>query len=118
MKRTAERRTRRTLFPLISTIGALVIATSAVSAIAEVTPERQQELRHLLRHDCGSCHGMTLKGGLGPALLPERLKLFPREILYSTVLEGRPGTPMPPWRGILTEEEARWLVDRILEGNA
>lgn len=118
ISRTAGRRTRKGVLPITATLGALIIATSAVSAIAEVTPERQQELRHLLRHDCGSCHGMTLKGGLGPALLPDRLKLFPREILYSTVLEGRPGTPMPPWRGILTEEEARWLVDRILEGNA
>ena len=118
VRRTEERRIQKGLLPTLTTIGALIVATSALSAIAEVTPERQQELRHLLRHDCGSCHGMTLKGGLGPALLPERLKLFPREILYSTVLNGRPGTPMPPWRGILTEEEAHWLVDRILEGDA
>ena len=117
-KRIASRRNRRAALPLVATLGALIIATSALSAIAEVTPERQRELRHLLRHDCGSCHGMTLKGGLGPALLPERLKIFPREVLYSTVLNGRPGTPMPPWRGILTEEEAHWLVDRILEGDA
>jgi len=112
------RRIRRGASPLTAVVGMLLAAASAASAIAEVTPARQGELRHLLRHDCGSCHGMTLKGGLGPALLPERLRLFPRELLYSTVLDGRPGTPMPPWRGILTDEEARWLVDRILEGSA
>jgi cytochrome c55X len=78
--------------------------------------QRQGELRHLLKHDCGSCHGMTRKGGLGPALLPENLQERPRELLVLTVLDGRPGTPMPPWRGQLSEEEANWLVDVLLRG--
>jgi hypothetical protein len=39
--------------------------------VADPTPrQRQKELIHLVRQDCGSCHGMTLQGGLGPALLP------------------------------------------------
>ena len=29
---------------------------------------RRAELVTLVRQDCGSCHGLTLKGGLGPAL--------------------------------------------------
>jgi protein NirF len=31
-------------------------------AAAEPSPARQQELIHLVRQDCGSCHGMTLRG--------------------------------------------------------
>lgn len=84
--------------------------------MAEVDNTRQEELLHLLRHDCGSCHGMTLKGGLGPSLLPEALEGKPAEFLEFTILNGRHGSAMPPWAGILTAEEARWIVQRLLDG--
>lgn len=85
-------------------------------ASAEIEPARQRELLHLLRHDCGSCHGMTLKGGLGPTLLPHALAGKPAATLEATVLYGRAGTPMPPWRGLLTEEEVAWLVALLMKG--
>jgi cytochrome c55X len=77
---------------------------------------RQAELMHMLKQDCGSCHGMTLKGGLGPSLRPEALVGKPVDFLAVTILYGRPGTPMPPWRPFLTDEEAAWLAMRIKEG--
>ncbi len=86
------------------------------ASAAQPGPERQQELLHLLRHDCGSCHGMQLKGGLGPPLLPEALTDKPAEMLRATILIGRAGTPMPPWWGILSEAEAEWLVNLLKEG--
>ena len=76
----------------------------------EIDPQRQDELRYLLRQDCGSCHGMTLQGGLGPPLLAEALADKQVEYLTSIILYGRPGTPMPPWNVFLTEAEATWLV--------
>lgn len=82
---------------------------------AELPAARQQELEHLLRHDCGSCHGLTLQGGLGPALTPERLATLPRELLLNTITYGRAGTPMPPWETLLTKEEISWLVDYLLQ---
>ncbi|NIP73637.1 MAG: cytochrome c [Gammaproteobacteria bacterium] len=84
---------------------------------AELSAERQRELIHLLKHDCGSCHGMTLQGGLGSALTPEALASRPAELMVSTILDGRPGTPMPPWRSMLTREEVEWLVDKLYEGD-
>lgn len=86
------------------------------SAGAGPSRERQTELEHLLRHDCGSCHGMQLRGGLGPPLTPRALAGKPREAMVQTVLDGRPGTPMPPWRPMLSVEEVRWLVDSLYEG--
>lgn len=80
------------------------------------SPARRAELVHLLRHDCGSCHGLTLEGGLGPPLLPATLAPKDREALVLTVLEGRPGTPMPPWKHELAEAEVRYLVDLLVEG--
>ena len=77
---------------------------------------RQLELVSLLKQDCGSCHGMTLKGGLGPALTPDMLSTKPRELLVETILAGRPGTPMPPWAPFLSRDEANWLVNNLIEG--
>ena len=72
--------------------------------------KRQSELSNLLEQDCGSCHGMTLKGGLGPALTAEALKDKPAEMLAITIKEGRPGTPMPPWKYLLSEADINHLV--------
>lgn len=78
--------------------------------------QRQKELVRLVRQDCGSCHGLTLAGGLGPALMPPLLRDKPVEALVSTVLYGRPGTPMPPWGQFLSEDEAKWIVEMLLKG--
>jgi cytochrome c55X len=96
----------------------ILLATGAAVVMAE-TPDagRQTQLLYLLKHDCGSCHGMTRQGGLGPALLPENLQTRPQELLVTTILDGRPGTPMPPWRGELSEADARWLVEALNRGD-
>jgi cytochrome c55X len=96
----------------------LIAFTIIVSglAIADITPERQAELIYLLRHDCGSCHGMRLEGGLGPALKPERFRHWSTETLAMTILYGRSGTPMPPWGPFITEPEALWLAGQLKKG--
>lgn len=95
----------------------------ALTALAVITaradqpsPARQEELVRMVRQDCGSCHGLTFKGGLGPALLPEALRGKPTEGLVFTVLQGRPGTAMPGWQRFMTEAEATWVVDRLQQG--
>ena len=87
-------------------------------AVAEITSERKNQLIHLLKHDCGSCHGMTLKGGLGPSLLPESLKNKPDELLFVTIREGRKGTPMPPWKSQLSEDDVLWIISQLRNGVA
>lgn len=94
----------------------LVCLLPATSSLAAPPAERQAELLHRLKHDCGSCHGMTLKGGLGPALLPRTLADKPNEGLVEVILFGLPGTPMPPWDFEIRRDEANWLVERMKEG--
>ncbi|HJX18425.1 MAG TPA: cytochrome c [Acidiferrobacterales bacterium] len=91
---------------------------AAQAAAAEISPVRQQALRHLLAQDCGSCHGLTLQGGLGPALTREALAGKSPEMLRTVILHGRPGTPMAPWQPFMSEAEAAWLVQQLLEGKA
>ena len=81
------------------------------------SPSRERELLALLKQDCGSCHGMRLTGGLGPALTPAALRTKPAESLVATIVSGRPGTAMPPWRRFVSEAEARWLVARMVSGD-
>lgn len=92
---------------------ALVFSASAMADAP--SQERQKELRNMLAHDCGSCHGLTLKGGLGSSLLADALTNKTDKFLVTTILEGRKGTAMPPWKPFLTEQEALWLVQKILK---
>ena len=79
-------------------------------------PARQQQLVRMVRQDCGACHGMRLGGGLGPALTAEALTERPLDSVVATILHGRPGTPMPAWRALLSEDESRWIAQRLLAG--
>jgi cytochrome c55X len=88
-----------------------------IAASAAVASERKAEIVHMLRQDCGACHGMRLKGGLGPPLLPQTLAGKDPETLAATILYGRPNTPMPPWNPFLNQEEARWLVKILMKGD-
>ncbi len=90
--------------------------TPMVFAIDPLSVEKKQNLIHLLKSDCGSCHGYTLKGGLGPALLPFALKNKSILFLKKTILDGREGTAMPPWRPLLTDQEAQFLAETIKRG--
>ena len=97
-----------------------LIFSAAVSAAGDMADvigaDRRAELVALVRQDCGSCHGMTLKGGLGPALLPEALKDKPADYLKSIILHGRPDTAMPPWQRFLSEAEDEWIVSNLQKG--
>lgn len=94
----------------------LFIPFGGLALAAEPSVARQTEIRHLVLQDCGSCHGMSMAGGLGLPLLPEALRDKPKDSLVSTILHGRPGTAMPAWKPFLTETEAEWIVELLLKG--
>lgn len=85
----------------------------ALPAAAEVTPERAARLEHIVIQDCGSCHGLTMKGGLGSPLTPEALAQAEPEGLATIILDGVPGTAMPRWRPVLSEDDALWIADYL-----
>lgn len=85
-------------------------------AAAEISASRERELMVLLIHDCGACHGLTLKGGLGPPLRPAEMAWKSEELLAEVILDGVPGTPMPPWRFEIAADEATWLARLLKQG--
>ncbi|MGE5104243.1 MAG: c-type cytochrome [Betaproteobacteria bacterium] len=104
-------------------VGVLVTIAPAVRAETQAqatapTLARQRELVRLLHRDCGACHGLRLTGGLGPPLTRGALRDKPDETLTTTIMFGRAGTPMPPWRPFMTEAEAAWLVAHLKQGEA
>ncbi len=111
-------------FPARASVWGLVLSmTGAVAASVvggevsrAVEPQRQQMLVRMVRQDCGSCHGMRLTGGLGPPLTVQALSHWPVESLTSVIYLGRPGTPMPGWHTLISEDEAQWIARRLLTG--
>lgn len=97
----------------------MCLSSASVSAASEMGPlslADKERLDHLLRHDCGSCHGMTMKGGLGPSLLPEDLREHDEDSLVDFILFGNPQKAMPPWGELLKPHEVRWIVRRLKTG--
>ena len=93
-----------------------MLFSNVVLATDKINDNRKAELKNLLLQDCGSCHGMTLKGGLGPALTTDIMDSRSREYLFTTISEGRPGTPMPPWKNLLSGDEINWIIDTLYRG--
>ncbi|MBV7483607.1 cytochrome c [Bordetella sp. BOR01] len=95
-----------------------ILMACCLPGVAQAEPDmpRQGQLEHLLRQDCGSCHGLRMTGGLGPPLTRQALAGKPRELLIATITLGRPGTPMPNWDALLDEQDIAWLADRLLQG--
>ncbi len=97
-------------------VAAVLLPLALAAGALDVDLARQQSLIRLVRQDCGACHGMRLTGGLGPALTPGALSDKPVEAMTAAIVHGRPGTPMPPWRAMLSEDEARWIAKRLSQG--
>lgn len=118
--------TKQSAIQLTIAIAIILLAVIAKQSIASelknsaisdtVNATRAAELAHMIRHDCGSCHGMTLKGGLGPSLLPEQFKDKNIEYIKLTILHGRSGTAMPPWKAIISDSDAEWIAEFLLSG--
>jgi cytochrome c55X len=87
-------------------LATIALALVAFPALAGgLSPERAVELEHLVRQDCGS------------DLRAETLAGTELQALVQIILDGVPGTAMPPWRPLLTEGEALWIAEYLLDAD-
>lgn len=91
---------------------ALALAIFVIPARADDA----RRLEHMVKQDCGSCHGLTMRGGLGRPLTQEALAGKSPDTIAAVILDGIPGTAMPPWRPLLTEDEALWMANYLKRG--
>lgn len=95
----------------------LIMAPASVMGDGPTTPVVEQaRLANLVIQDCGSCHGLTLRGGLGPPLRPGDLGDLPLEAIAAIIREGVPDTAMPPWKSLLSPEEIHWISQQLKSG--
>lgn len=100
----------------ILALSSLVSPASAETGAATPSPARQKELIHLVRQECGFCHGLRLTGGLGSPLTAQAMQDKPSETLEAVIRYGIPGTAMPGWEPFLSESETRWIVQNLQQG--
>ena len=93
---------------------AVALPATATATAGTVTADRAGELQYIVKQDCGSCHGLRMTGGLGRAIPPAALAGRDPDDLSTIILDGMPGTAMPGWRPLLSEDEARWIADYLL----
>ncbi|WP_354668015.1 c-type cytochrome [Marinobacter salexigens] len=104
-------------FGLIQVLLMVILSPSALLADGQPEPSSSlSALENLVMQDCGSCHGMTLKGGLGPALRPENLSHLPEKAIAAIIREGIPGTAMPPWKPLLAPVDIEWISHQLKTG--
>lgn len=84
--------------------------------VAVAQPSSEEALANFVIQDCGSCHGLTMRGGLGPPLRPDDLALLPEAAIAAIIREGVPGTAMPPWKALLTDDEIDWISQQLKSG--
>lgn len=77
-------------------------------------PEAQVEINGVLvgtfySQNCAVCHGQAREGGVGLPLTPADLTQ-PDDVYVDTILNGRPGTAMPPWSSTVSPEDAQAIV--------
>lgn len=61
----------------------------------------------LYRSRCTVCHGADGEGKIGPSLKNDSvLTVVSNEFLHDTIVRGRPGTAMPAWRQLSSEDVA------------
>lgn len=104
---------------LVSAVLLSALVSAPVMVMSEesvVQSADQARLVNLVLQDCGSCHGMTLRGGLGPPLRPEQLADLPVEAIAAIIRDGVPDTAMPPWKPLLSAEEIHWISQQLKSG--
>lgn len=112
LKRFWLERRRRSLAVITLLSGLLIVPVTSVGSEAV----EQARLTNLVIQDCGSCHGLTLRGGLGPPLRPDSLERLPVEAIAAIIREGVAGSAMPPWKALLSSEEIHWISRQLKSG--
>ena len=91
----------------LSTVASVVVLGSMSLSGAGFDVEKVYEL------ECQGCHGPMHQGGVGSDIRPEKLKDKTSMFLADTILEGRSGTAMPPFKGSISKQEASQMVDYL-----
>jgi nitrite reductase (NO-forming)/hydroxylamine reductase len=67
----------------------------------------------MFEKECQGCHGPNHEGGVGADLRPDKIAKKNAYTLVQTILNGRPGTAMPPFSEKMNKADAQKMVDYL-----
>jgi mono/diheme cytochrome c family protein len=97
--------TKRTIWRVRASTGAMVVLSAALSSITTVSAQDQAKIEageNVFNTNCAVCHGDQLVS-TGQTFDLRRLKDSERARFDNSVRNGK--NQMPPWKGVLTDEE-------------
>lgn len=99
-------------------MGAPAGATSAASK-AGGGNDPGSRAEQIYKNTCAGCHGVDLSGGRGPSLFNTKLLASLNDKgIHETVENGIPGTEMPPFKGVLSDDEIRQVIAYLRDRSA
>lgn len=93
---------------VVTTLSALAVLPVPALAAGDI-----QRGKAVYEKNCQGCHGRAGQGvgGATPSLAdPARMSALTDQDLFEAVTKGRPGTGMPSWNSILSEQDRRNVV--------
>jgi cytochrome c55X len=88
-------------------LGGLYARGAPAESAPAVVRSQVEAGKALFATSCANCHGSGGKGAIGPPLVDRNL---PLALLRTTILDGRVGTPMPPFRDALDEPSQAEII--------
>ncbi|RPI90150.1 MAG: hypothetical protein EHM42_01830, partial [Planctomycetaceae bacterium] len=99
---------RETVLALVNSDLREASRTELAASSADANPSPSAAIGLMLyRSRCTVCHGETGEGKIGPSINNQAmLRVVSNEFLHDTLVRGRPGTAMPAWRQLSSEDIA------------
>ncbi|MEQ9208945.1 MAG: PQQ-dependent sugar dehydrogenase, partial [Pseudomonadales bacterium] len=92
---------------------------SAIDLMVERLPGWSRDYKVLFATNCASCHGVDLSGGRAKSLFDERIfNERTDDQLVQIIQNGLPEVGMPPFSGILSEDQTRQMLVFLRDGAA
>jgi len=93
---------------LVMSVAALAVVSSGLFAGTS-----NMDVEKVFEKECQGCHGPNHEGGVGSDLRPKVISKKNAYMLAETILNGRPGTAMPPFKDKFTKADADKMVDYL-----
>jgi len=93
----------------------LFISAAAVAVVSTglFAGTSSMDVANVFEKECQGCHGPNHEGGVGADLRPNKIAKKNSYMLAQTILNGRPGTAMPPFKDKLNKADAQKMVDYL-----
>ena len=92
---------------VMSAAAVALVSTGLFAGTSNLNPEK------FFEKECQGCHGPNHEGGVGADLRPAKIAKKNAYMLQETILNGRPGTAMPPFASKLSKADAQKMVDYL-----